>query len=491
MYLFSQPPSDCSFVFSKARIDGVPVAMKFAPKGFSNAHPWREAPKEPNTARIPAKQLSMGVMVATKAFAEMWSAAMNVELIIDYDVRTCIILFSYLGERYRMRFDFGDIDGMMRLERDGSAIYLTISLQYPPHVKRQKMMKVPGTSDHLHTQRNSTARAWERVVDIPVDMNAKRRLEAEIANNTKAKRSPVPPIPPAHRIDLGGWLTLRIKLDPPEYMQPALQDMLAQGALFNLIPRDYQKERRLFLRVIPGSTLNIKDHIYRATKIKDFDVLYALESAVSRHQVESANMDDNFYDMMNQLEPWIAVSLLTLLMEHGALVRNPAEFCHNIYKQKRGKINHRQHIPQHCMATRKVFVTPTTMYLQPPVVEVTNRVVRHFEQYADRFLRVQFVDDGMRRMPASFGIDHNEALYDRVYKVLRDGIQIGTRRYEFLAFSSSQLRGHGCWFFAPTHELTPKMIRSWMGSFDHVKIIAKNAVRMGQVSKINKQGDYI
>lgn len=486
MFIFiREAPSDFSFVFSPAKIDGVSVAIKFAPKGFSNTHHWREPPKEPNAARIPAKQLSMGIMVATKAFAEMWSAEKDVEFIIDYDVRSCNILFSHLGERYRMRFDFSDIDGMMRLERDGSAIYLTTSLQYPPHVKRQKMIKVPGINDQLQTKRNSTARAWERVVDIPVDMNAKMLLDAEAqaAKNTKVKRTPVPPIPPAHRIDLGGWLTLRIKLDPPDYMQPLLQRMLNEAAQFNLIPRDYQKERRLYLRVIPGSTLDVKNHMYRATKIQDFDVLYALESAVSRHQVESANLDDNFYDMINQLEPWIAVSLLTLLMEHGTLVRNPAEFCHNIYKQKRGKISRQQHIPQHCMATRKVFVTPTTMYLQPPVIEVTNRVVRHFQQYSDRFLRVQFIDDGMRRMPASFGVEHNEALYDRVYKVLRDGIQIGTRRYEFLAFSSSQLRGHGCWFFAPTPDLNPKMIRSWMGSFDHVKIIAKNAVRMGQVRK--------
>ncbi|KAI7882578.1 RdRP-domain-containing protein [Lichtheimia hyalospora FSU 10163] len=478
LYLSSQPPSDCSFIFAPVKIDGVSVDIRYAAKGFSNTHHWREAPKEPNASRIPAKQLSMGVMVATKAFADMWSTGQHVELIIDYDIRSCYILFTHLGERYRMRFDFSDMNGMMRLERDGSTIYLTMSLQYPPHVKRQTINKVPGTNDHLQTQRNSTTRAWERVVHIPVDINAKKLLETQVDN--KVKRRPVPPVPPAHCIDLGGWLTLRIKLDPPEYSQPALQNMLSQAAQFNLIPRDYQKENRLFLRVIPGLALNIKDHMYRATKIKDFDVLYALESAVSRHQVESANLDDDFYDMMNELDPSIAVSLLTLLMENGALVRDPAKFCHNIFEKKRGKIRHQQHIPQHCMATRKVFVTPTTIYLQPPVIEVTNRVVRHFQQYSNRFLRVQFVDDGMRHMPASFGVEHNEALYDRVYKVLRDGIQIGTRRYEFLAFSSSQLRGHGCWFFAPTPDLNPKMIRSWMGSFDHVKIIAKNAVRMGQ-----------
>ncbi|GBC50597.2 RNA-dependent RNA polymerase 6 [Rhizophagus irregularis DAOM 181602=DAOM 197198] len=35
-------------------------------------------------------------------------------------------------------------------------------------------------------------------------------------------------------------------------------------------------------------------------------------------------------------------------------------------------------------------------------------------------------------------------LYDRVYCTLRDGIIIGDKHYEFLAFSASQLRDHSC-----------------------------------------------
>lgn len=43
------------------------------------------------------------------------------------------------------------------------------------------------------------------------------------------------------------------------------------------------------------------------------------------------------------------------------------------------------------------------------------------------------------------------------------GIEIAGRLYEFLAFSSSQLREHGCWFFSSSGNVTPNSIRSWMG----------------------------
>ncbi|KAG1530087.1 hypothetical protein G6F51_013949 [Rhizopus arrhizus] len=137
-------------------------------------------------------------------------------------------------------------------------------------------------------------------------------------------------------------------------------------------------------------------------------------------------------------------------------------------------------IPNHCAMLRKVIVTPSTLFIEPPNLETTNRVVRHYQDHADRFIRVQFMDEGFNRVGAARSKKTNEPIYDRIYDVLKRGIQIGDRKYEFLAFSSSQLREHGCWFFASTPQLTPDMIRRWMGVFSHEKVVAKHAVRMGQ-----------
>ena len=61
-----------------------------------------------------------------------------------------------------------------------------------------------------------------------------------------------------------------------------------------------------------------------------------------------------------------------------------------------------------------------------------------------------------------------------------NGIIIGDRRYEFLAFGNSQFREHGAYFFAPTDDLSTKAIRRWMGMFKDIKIVAKHAARLGQ-----------
>ncbi len=60
------------------------------------------------------------------------------------------------------------------------------------------------------------------------------------------------------------------------------------------------------------------------------------------------------------------------------------------------------------------------------------------------------------------------------------GIPLFERNYEFLAWSASQLKGHGCWFFAKAEDGTcAKSILAWLGSFTD-KVVAKRAARMGQ-----------
>ena len=71
-------------------------------------------------------------------------------------------------------------------------------------------------------------------------------------------------------------------------------------------------------------------------------------------------------------------------------------------------------------------------------------------------------------------------VFARIKRAMSNGIQIGDRRYEFLAFGNSQLREHGAYFFAPTSNINAKRIRMWMGSFEEIKTVAKYASRLGQ-----------
>ena len=71
-------------------------------------------------------------------------------------------------------------------------------------------------------------------------------------------------------------------------------------------------------------------------------------------------------------------------------------------------------------------------------------------------------------------------VFTRIKRAMNNGITIGDRRFEFLAFGNSQFREHGAYFFAPVEHLGPRQIRNWMGDFQEIKVIAKHAARLGQ-----------
>jgi len=137
----------------------------------------------------------------------------------------------------------------------------------------------------------------------------------------------------------------------------------------------------------------------------------------------------------------------------------------------------------------RVQVTPAKIYFYGPEINVSNRVVRHFSADIDNFLRVSFVDEDFEKLhsvdlSSRSSSRNNDArrisLYNRVLSVLSNGISIGDKRFEFLAFSSSQLRDNSTWMFASHQGLTASDIRKWMGDFRNIRNVAKYAARLGQ-----------
>ncbi|KAI3465377.1 hypothetical protein Pfo_022040 [Paulownia fortunei] len=136
----------------------------------------------------------------------------------------------------------------------------------------------------------------------------------------------------------------------------------------------------------------------------------------------------------------------------------------------------------------RVQVTPSKVYFSGPEVNVSNRVLRHYRDYIDNFLRVSFVDEEWDKMystdlsPRVAAGDENKRtkLYERILSTLREGIRIGNKNFDFLAFSSSQLRDNSLWMFAPTNNLNADDIRRWMGDFRSIRNVAKYAARLGQ-----------
>ncbi|KAK0628708.1 RNA dependent RNA polymerase-domain-containing protein [Bombardia bombarda] len=142
-------------------------------------------------------------------------------------------------------------------------------------------------------------------------------------------------------------------------------------------------------------------------------------------------------------------------------------------------------LPSHCALVRRVTITPTRIYFNTPTVETTNRVVRHFRHVQENFIRAQFTDELLEGRITGSEADRDDQIYTRAFRVLDYGIRIGQWHWKFLAFGNSQIRENGAFFFCepegrPEDVVTCEKIRKWMGRFNHIKVVAKYAARLGQ-----------
>ncbi|EHK43013.1 hypothetical protein TRIATDRAFT_225118 [Trichoderma atroviride IMI 206040] len=208
----------------------------------------------------------------------------------------------------------------------------------------------------------------------------------------------------------------------------------------------------------------------------DFAVRFQLEVCITRRVLNEHTVSLEFLQKLAALHPLDAKHRLEVLVDQEEVVHNPMDI---FARRTMAPYRPATRIPHYCVLARKATVTPTSLLLSSPAVETSNRVLRYFNQAQDRFLRVQFVDEAESgRMTMN---SHNkEEIWKKLLRTLYEGIQIGDRRYEFLAFGSSQLRQSGAYFFCPTDHISCQDIRQWMGQVSHIRIVAKYAARLGQ-----------
>ncbi|KAM0042835.1 putative RNA-directed RNA polymerase [Helianthus debilis subsp. tardiflorus] len=120
---------------------------------------------------------------------------------------------------------------------------------------------------------------------------------------------------------------------------------------------------------------------------------------------------------------------------------------------------------------RRVQITPSKVYFWGPEVIMSNRKL--------------YSTDLSPRVGQS-GVSRTE-IYKRILSILKNGIVIGNKKFEFLAFSSSQLRDNSAWMFASSGRVNAAEIRNWMGDFSSIKNVAKYAARLGQCFGSSKE----
>ncbi|KAF8609453.1 RdRP-domain-containing protein [Ceratobasidium sp. AG-I] len=94
-------------------------------------------------------------------------------------------------------------------------------------------------------------------------------------------------------------------------------------------------------------------------------------------------------------------------------------------------------------------VTPTRVILEGPSPEQLNRVLRMYPDNWNNFLRVRFSDEEQSTFRWEQDVDAPAFVKKRIGGILKNGLVIAGRRFEYLGYSSSALKTHTVWFVRP------------------------------------------
>ncbi|KAL6191260.1 hypothetical protein ACLB2K_037651 [Fragaria x ananassa] len=225
-----------------------------------------------------------------------------------------------------------------------------------------------------------------------------------------------------------------------------------------------------------------------------YKILFKINSLVQHGCIPGQALDVNFYNLVDPASIRIEYieSALDKLFNSKECCYEPVRWLHKqctMYKAcKRIPQSPAISLDEGFVYVHRVLITPTKVYFCGPEVNLSNRVLRNYPEDTDNLLRVSFVDEDLGKM-SSVDLcprthceeeERRTRVYERILSVLRDGIVIGEKKFELLAFSGSQLRENSAWMFASRRGLTAQGIRDWMGDFSHIKNVSKYGARLGQ-----------
>lgn len=286
-------------------------------------------------------------------------------------------------------------------------------------------------------------------------------------------------------IDTGRWLTYRLVLPRGAHRSESFESMRAALKDYNVDMVELVAE---FLEAPPkpitwshSSTVNAPEsqslsdleHLHQGTPHLSFEVAYQLEVCLSHNYLVEQTLTAEFMAQL-AIHP-----NSQRILEHIAQDERRFYDPMQIFKIH-ARVAKPHTLPTGCVLARSVNVTPTTIYVNTPSVEISNRTIRAFSYLDDRFLRVRFQDEDFYGRLFTQRDNANNAVLLRIKRTFKRGIIIGGRRYEFLGWSNSQFKENGAYFFAPTTSISTDDVRKWMGVFDEIRNPAKYASRLGQ-----------
>ncbi|KAJ6031501.1 RNA-directed RNA polymerase (Sad-1) [Penicillium herquei] len=507
---FTPPPLRNFWASGRYRINlaggthTVEISAKGVRDGLLVPSPVRPEVMYPGEIELSASELHVGVMLGDNLFWPMHTinATAAPAMVIDVKQRTLVFYFHQVvryatpGQGpsseempfvFKLRLKFLELSQVWEsIDMKGKGLSLTMVAKSPPQLHRQ-------TRDFASTFESESGswkvgHTWFRqtaLIHMP-------RLQANVATNLR-KHGQIIDIANTPHFIAARWNTYQITFSP-ELVQTGivktLRDILTDHNVviqngFHLVQAEERPEPVWeFIDANNPSTTDSPSQIL-VTLWGDshyihlpFPVRYQLEVCISQGLLSEFTITKEF--LLKLMEPGETHALR--LLEHIATSNLKETYLDpmNIFSIPCPKGVTDAKIPKYCCFMRTARVTPTTILYSTPTVDTSNRVTRHYVEFADRFLRVRFTDEiSLGRINSCTDMTNDE-VFTRVKRTLANGITIGDRHYEFLAFGNSQFREHGAYFFAPLPDLTAANIRGWMGQFSHIKNVAKHTARIGQ-----------
>ncbi|KAK7265708.1 hypothetical protein RJT34_33331 [Clitoria ternatea] len=234
-----------------------------------------------------------------------------------------------------------------------------------------------------------------------------------------------------------------------------------------------------------------------------YEAVFQLNSLVHTQKISLASVDDELVDLLGSIDEGSRAQIFQKFHDLNSTCYEPHRFVRTqmqLLSSKGGgcvQSAHKRLMDSNIMSCHRALITPMKIYCLGPELETANHVVKHFAPYASDFMRITFVEEDWNKLPTNavstsvqkgiFSRPFKTNIYKRILTILRDGIVIGSKRFEFLAFSASQLRSNSVWLFASNDNVTAADIREWMGCFKNIRSISKCAARMGQLFSSSKQ----
>lgn len=393
--------------------------------------------------------------------------------------------------RYKMYINFTQVTSVVQMQDQNTGeVSLVLSAEAPPLVYRKT--DKPLDSHEKGSLRWQEKMLWYRQTEIEQDIDVAKKAKKQLQRDT--------PI-----IDIGRWLTYRLIFDTTTSSSERFRKLKEALATHGLPLRTDREVKSQFAATKAMamwswldspvsalgdgggdlSSLSDLQQMAHQTIQLPFEVRYQLESCISHGCIHECNIDQAFLESLSLMATESehgrirTVKLLEKVVENGLHFYEPKDIFKKVVPNMRNAFRQRQHAT-HFVKVMTAMVTPTTIYFNAPSLEPSNRVIRHFRQHETRFLRVRFAEEKYNgKIYASEDAQDNE-IFTRVKRTMTNGIKVGDRVYEFLAFGNSQFREHGAYFFAATGDLNAAKIRAWMGNFSHIRVVAKYCSRIGQ-----------